>query len=67
MVGGRSHLRMMTRHMLTNNSLPNKVVFGKVTNGMDVVKQIGFKGSEVGRPLAEVRQRIRAFSCLRMF
>ena len=31
------------------------VVFGKVTDGMDVVKKISFKGSEVGKPKAEVK------------
>lgn len=30
------------------------VVFGKVTNGMDIVKLIGNKGSDTGRPSAEV-------------
>jgi peptidylprolyl isomerase len=31
------------------------VVFGKVTNGMDVVKKIEVKGSELGKPRAVVK------------
>jgi len=31
------------------------VVFGKVTQGMDIVKQISAKGTEMGRPMAEVK------------
>jgi cyclophilin family peptidyl-prolyl cis-trans isomerase len=30
------------------------VVFGKVTDGMDVVKKIEVKGSDLGRPRAQV-------------
>jgi cyclophilin family peptidyl-prolyl cis-trans isomerase len=30
-------------------------VFGKVTKGMDIVEKIGNKGSDSGRPSAEVR------------
>uniref|UniRef100_A0A7S3P8V5 Peptidyl-prolyl cis-trans isomerase n=1 Tax=Amphora coffeiformis TaxID=265554 RepID=A0A7S3P8V5_9STRA len=31
------------------------VVFGKVTSGMNIVKEMGFKGTEVGRPSVEVK------------
>ncbi|KAL7559285.1 hypothetical protein ACA910_001369 [Epithemia clementina (nom. ined.)] len=31
------------------------VVFGKVTNGMDVVKKISFMGTEFGKPKAEIK------------
>jgi peptidylprolyl isomerase len=31
------------------------VVFGKVTNGMDVVSKITAKGTETGKPKAEIK------------
>ena len=31
------------------------VVFGKVTDGLDVVKKIEIKGSDMGRPRAQVQ------------
>jgi len=31
------------------------VVFGKVTDGLDIVKKIEIKGSEMGRPRAQVQ------------
>jgi len=30
-------------------------VFGKVTNGLDIVKKIEAKGSDLGKPKAEVK------------
>jgi cyclophilin family peptidyl-prolyl cis-trans isomerase len=39
---------------LISNPWSRAVVFGKVTDGLDLVKQVGNMGSEVGRPSAEV-------------
>mmetsp|Transcript_34270 Transcript_34270/g.82536 ORF Transcript_34270/g.82536 Transcript_34270/m.82536 type:complete len:90 (-) Transcript_34270:121-390(-) len=52
-------LSSLTINLLTTGQTPwlngKHVVFGKVTDGLDIVKKIEVKGSEMGRPRAQVQ------------